>query len=318
MANSKFDLSLLKPVANESKPSFESQLKPVDDQEEDAGAYLDKLPQEEGFLHKLPRNILIGLSKLGHSTVNLPHDLASVVEDRLKEMSGDIGQAQPYLKDKNGGSRISDYIPKQEEHDFADLFGQKNTPTLMDRLIQGGVEYLPEIVGGRALLRGAMRRATGTHHLDTVKKAAQEFGGDNFAYPSHIVNEAQKYLPKTEASRQLISKSKAGQYPASFDLRSQLGKHQRDLSTSALASERLLAPQLGELRQKMLGQLQDALRQEGMHVEADMLHQGIRNYAQYMRVKDAVMPVIKKLGIPTSIAAAIGFGYTKGKNLVKD
>jgi hypothetical protein len=68
----------------------------------------------------------------------------------------------------------------------------------------------------------------------------------------------------------------------------------------------------------MLSQLQDGLRNQGMHVEADMLKTGIKNYAQYMRVKNAVMPVIKKLGIPTSIAAAIGFGYTKGKNIVRN
>lgn len=287
---------------------------------EDTGAYLDTLPQGEGFFHKLPRNILIGLAGLGHSTLNLPHDLAQNAQDRLQELSKNIDANLPASVRNspafNTKIDVASLIPKQDDYDFAGMLGQKGDSTLMDSLIQGGVKYLPEILGGKALLTGGWRRLIGTHDLDAVRDAVQKFGGNNFSYSPNVINEAKNYLPKTEATRQLFASSQKGEYPASMAMRSQLGRHQNNLANSPLAAERLLAPQVSDLRKTMLTQLQDALRGQGMHVEADMLHNGIRNYAQYMRVKNAVMPVIKKLGIPTSIAAAIGFGYTKGKNMV--
>ncbi len=290
-----------------------------DQKEEDAGAYLDNLAPQEGFFHKLPRNILIGLAGLGHSTLNLPHDLAEKTQDRLQELSKNIDVNLPASIKNSPAFKTMDIagkIPKQDDYDFAGMLGQKGDPTLMDSLIQGGIKYLPEIMGGKALLTGGWRRLIGTHELDAVRDAAQKFGQNNFSYSPNVINEAKNYLPKTEATRQLFANSQKGEYPASMAMRSQLGRHQSNLANSPLAAERLLAPQVSDLRQTMLTQLQDALRGQGMHVEADMLKTGIKNYAQYMRVKNAVMPVIKKLGIPTSIAAAIGFGYTKGKNMV--
>jgi|GEM_PF-1777962 len=317
VASSQFDLSLLEPV-EEKNNDFESQLIPINENEQDPGVYLDNLSQPEGFFKKLPRNILIGLSKLGHSTINFPHDITSLIENKLSNISNEIGKSVPGHFQKYKNIKLSDYIPKQENYNFSELLGQPDEGTLMDKLIQGGIEYLPLMAGGAGLLRGAARRLIGTHQLNAVEKAAKAFGENNFSYSPEIINEAKKYLPNTEATRQLLSKSMSGEYPASYSLRSQLGKYQRDLSGSPLASERLLAPEIGDLRKSMLSELDNSLRNQGMHVEADMLKTGIKNYRQYMRVKEAVMPVIKKLGIPTTIAASIGFGYKKGKNFVKD
>ncbi len=41
---------------------------------------LDALPEEPGFLSKLPRNIAIGLTHLGRNVHNLPHDITKGVE----------------------------------------------------------------------------------------------------------------------------------------------------------------------------------------------------------------------------------------------
>lgn len=318
MANSKFDLSLLTP-ADEDESSFKKNLTPLTDDvnENDEGAYLDTLPKAPGFFAKLPRNILIGLSKLGHDTLNSPHDFVASLENSMNQF-GEKSIPKNLTVPTYQSVKVSDYIPKQQDYDFASMLGQKGDATLIDKLIQGGVQYLPEILGGRRLLQEGIGRLTGTHQLKTVEEAAKKYGMNNFAYTPQTVEQARKYMPKTEAAKQLFEKSQAGEYPASFSLRSQLGKHQRDLATSPLASERLLAPEIGDLRQSMVSQLQDALRQQGMHVEADMLRNGIKNYAQYVRVKNAVMPIIKKLGIPTTIAATIGFGYQKGKKMVKD
>lgn len=301
VANSNFDPSLLTPV-DENQSSFEANLTPVDENQEDPGAYLDKMPPPEGFFKKLPKNILIGLAKLGHSTLNMPHDLSEVV-----------GEYTPL--------KISQYIPKQDEYDFEgmvkDYFGQKGGSTMMDKLIQGGIEYLPEMIGGRGLLRAVGSRLKGTHQLAEVERLAKE-SGPNFGYRPETINEARNYLPNTTPTREMLTASIEGDYPASYAVQSQLGRHISNLSKSPLASERLLAPQVSELRNNMKEQLISALKSQGMHKEADMLTQGINNYRQYMQVKNAIMPVVKKLGIPITSAAAIGFGYNKIKNMLKD
>jgi hypothetical protein len=320
VANSSFDTSLLDPV-DDTKSSFTANLTPVDDNAsvDDAGAYLDNMPPPEGFFQKLPRNILIGLAKGGHQALNLPHDIVKMVEDRLAEMGNQMNKSLPptFSPMMKPILKLSDYIPQQQDYDFPSMLGQKGEGTLMDKLVQGGVEYLPEILGGRALLRAGMGNLRGTTALNRVQEAA-EGSGANFGYSPNVIGEATRYMPRTEATRQLIARAQAGEYPASFSLRSQLGQYQRNLSQSPLASERLLAPEVGDLRQRMLGELDNALRNQGMHEEADMLQGGIRNYAQYMRVRNAVMPVVKKLGIPTTALATIGLIYKKGKDFLKD
>lgn len=316
--NSKFDISLLKPIEDQNI-TFENQLKPIEENQDDAVNYLDNLPKQPGFLSKLPRNILIGLAKGGHNTLNTPHNLANSIEKEMKDFSNEMQKGiNPKYLPKYKHINISDYIPKQQDYDFPSLLGQKGEGTLMDKLIQGGIEYLPEIIAGRNLLRAATRRLTGTHQLESVQNAASKYGQNNFSYSPDVIQEARRYLPNTEATRQLFIRSNQGEYPASFAMRSQLGKHQRNLANSPLASERLLAPEIGDLRTNMLNQLDQGLRNQGMDAEADMLKNGIHNYAQYMRVKEAVMPIIKKLGIPTTAAAAVLFGYKKGKNMLKD
>ncbi len=318
VANSKFDFSLLKPVNKSAE--FEKNLKPLDD-EEDQGAYLDSLPAPEGFWHKLPRNITAGLASLGHSTMNIPHDIAQSVEGASQYLNENfpntLGLKPPektFLKD----FKLSDYIPHQEEKNFAQMLGQQGEGTLMDKLIQKGVEYSPELITGGALLHGGARALKGTHQLDEVARAINEGGLRNFSYPPSVVEEARNYLPRSHATNEMIAASEAGNYPSSFSMQSQIGKHQRDLAKSPLASERLLAPRAGELKQNMLSELGNILRSQGMHSEADMLNQGINNYRQYMKVKNAVMPAFKKLGIPTTILAAIGFGYKKAQKLLSD
>src|SRR6478736_4098146 len=74
MAKSKFDYSLLKPLPEE-KSSFESQLRPLDEEMSFA-----EEPQEESFLKRLPIDIVSGAAHAGRNLANLPHDLAELIE----------------------------------------------------------------------------------------------------------------------------------------------------------------------------------------------------------------------------------------------
>lgn len=325
VAKSRFDLSLLKPV-EENNSSFESQLKPIDENEEDAGAYLDNLPQPEGFLHKLPRNIAIGLEKLSHHIINSPYDMAygvgSTVTNKLKEFSNAIEKGSPKIFPKYKNLNFPDYAPPinpKIDKDFASMVGQKGEPTLMDSIIQGGIDWTPEILTGRALLRGGFRRLIGTHQLEAVQRAVSQKGLQNFSYPNQMIKDSEKFLPATKATKELIGEVKAGKYGPAFDLQSQVGHHQRKLLKSPLASENsIMAPKAGELKQQMLGHLESVLRKANHIEEADMLRKGISNYRQYKKVMNVAMPIIKYAGIPTTILTALGFAYNKGKKALSD
>ncbi len=273
--------------------------------EEDTGAYLDNLPEGESFLSKLPKNILTGLTHTGRNLHNLPHDLSKLAEWPAEKIAGPLKHP------------LSSYLP-YDEQDYSDVFGSnKETDTMLDKLIKGGVEHAPEIAGGVGLVRGGFRKLTGTHQLNAVERAANQ-SGLKFNYKPKTIKEAEKYFPPSHATKEMIADSNAGFYGSSFKAQSQVGHHQRNLVKSPLAAENLLAPRAAELKQTMLGELSSILKNAGMHNEVKLLSQGINNYRQYMKVRNAVMPVLKKLGIPTSLVAALGFGYSKTKKALSD
>ena len=311
VAKPKFDTSLLEPI-EENNESFESKLKPADEDEEDEGAYLDTLPQPES--HPF-RDIGIGLVHAGRNLHNLPHDLAEGV-DTLGSSIGRLFGA-PEFKNKN--SNIASHFPNDTQ-DYSDVFGgNKDNDTMIDKLIKGGVEHAPEIIGAGGLLRGGFRRLKGTHQLDEASRLINQKGLNEFNYPKEMIKEAKKFLPQSQATKELLKRVKGGNYDAAMKLQSQVGHHQRALAKSPLASENsIMAPQAGDLKQSMLGHLENVLRATNNHEEADLMRKGINNYKTYMKVKEKLLPAMKYFGIPTTALAALGFGYRKLKQGLSD
>ncbi len=295
-------------------PALLKQLNSDEENVEDAGAYLDNLPKSEGS-HPL-RDIMIGLTHAGRNLHNLPHDTVSGIE----KLGDYFNSKDPYWKKHQkpkDSFKLSEHLPNDEQ-DYSDIWGgNKDKKTLLDKIIQGGVEHAPELIGAGGLIRGGFRRLTGTHHLNQVERAANRSGVD-FNYHPNTVDEARNYLPTSHATNEMIQGSEAGGYTPSFSMQSQVGHHQRTLANSPLAADRLLAPRAGELKQSMLGELGNILRRSGMHHEADLLGRGINNYRQYMRVRNAVLPVLKQLGIPVTVLTALGLGFKKVKKALSD
>lgn len=319
VAKSKFDFSLLKPVSDSGNTSFEDNIKPLDDAPDEDMAYLENLPKSQGFLSKLPRNILIGLAHAGRNLSNLPHDLVQGFEHATAGFNtSPMGQVAGLVQPQR--TPFSEYLPN-DTRDFNEAFGgDKESRTLMDKLIQGGVEHSPEIFGGLGLaargLRslpitqtGAARKLKEAERLLGVRKVA------NVPLTNQSIDEAAAFLPKTHASRELLKAAEKGEYKPSFGLQSQIGKHERDLSRSPLASERLLAPQARELKQRILSEIEMGLRGLGQDDVADLLKGGLNDYRKYMKFREDIKPYVKRLGIPTSIIAALGVGAKKGKDI---
>ena len=326
VANSQFDLSLLKPV-DEKEADFKSKLKPVDEgepEQQDEGAYLDSMPEPEGFFHKLPRNMLIGLAKLGHSTLNKPHDYMARVEQSLQDFGNAKGM--PKLKydiEVKNPLKLSEYIPKQQEYNFPEMLGQKGEGTMMDNIIQGGIDWIPELAMGGGLLRAGLRRfpmtqGMASRQLREAEKLINQRRIKNIDVDQKSIDAARAFLPRTNATNEMLAGVEGGKYKPSFALQSQIGQHARDLKKSPLASERLRAPEARELKQDLLEQIENSLRNNGHHDAADLVKGGINDYRKYMAFKNDVVPLLAKIGVPTSMIGLSLFGYKKLKNSLTD
>lgn len=271
--------------------------------QQDPGAYLDKLSESKSALKKLPSNILTGLAHAGRNLANLPHDVAKLAEWPAEKLVGPLKHP------------LSSYLPYDVE-DYSDVLGgNKEQDTILDKLIKGGIEYAPDIIGGASLVRSGFRRLTGAHELSEVARRANQSGLDIFRYHPNTLEEARNYLPRSRATEEMLARSEAGQYNPSFAVQSQMGHHQRNLAKSPLASEQLMAPQVGDLKQTMLNELGDIFRSAGMIEEAELLSRGINNYRTYKKILNGAKKAIKYAGLPTTILGGLGLLYNKAKKL---
>ncbi len=289
-------------------------------------------PEEEGFFHKLPRNIIAGLANLGHSTMNTPHDVAQNLENQGQGIGNIINKGLPIPKEfqeklsqvsHKNPYKVSEHIPYQQDYNFAQMLGQSGEGTLMDKLIQKGTEYSPELLTGRALIRAGLHKfpitkSAGTRQLKEAERLVGELGVPNIPINVHDLFEAEQYLPKTLSSREMLSAASKGEYKPSFALQSQLGHHERNLAKSPLASERLISPEVSDLRQNIISQMDTGLRSHGYHDIADMLKGGINDYRKYIKFKNAVTPVLKKVGIPATALGIVSFGINKARKTLSN
>lgn len=166
-------------------------------------------PKQEGLGATVPRDIMIGLSNLGHKTLNTPYEIAKGVEHFGKQFNGllpiekYVGKnrlpnnksylqqiAEQFNKENNipesamnpnWNGAVSERIPHQKEHDFASLLGQEGTPSTGSQLIQKGIEHAPEIASLASLMRhlplgarGIMNRMS-RHKQGAMNEARQNY-----------------------------------------------------------------------------------------------------------------------------------------------
>lgn len=291
--------------------------------EEDPGAYLDSLPQEKPWWQKIPRNIAIGLTHLGRNIHNAPHDLVAGIERGTEGFGKTFEQLPGGIANK--GRPISSYLPYDTES-YADVFGQKGEGTMLDKLIQKGVEYAPEIAGGGSLLRGALRKYPLTQKMagkplreaqkQVIERSIPAITGNEEL--TSLINKSRPYLDNTRETKIMLEDALGGQHEPLFSLQSQLGKESRSLQKSVNASERRVYKEPQELKQDILNHMESHLRNQGHADVADLLRNGVRDYRHYIKMRDEVYPVLRKLGIPTSLFGSLLVGKKAFTKFIKD
>jgi hypothetical protein len=277
---------------------------------------------EKGFFSKLPRNIAVGLANLGHSTLNMPHDIAQGLENSGQDIGNAFNKGLPIPKGyeekleqlaQHKPFKLSEHVPFQQEHDFAQMLGQHGEGTLMDKLIQKGVQYSPEMLYGGGLLKNA--------GLNAIKMAPRiaEKAGDLLPIVKRIASKPyvkqmkileekgllSGYNPNTsdvlEASRILRSKGMKipheavneavaqtleGNYKPWFNLQSSIRKEARRLigmgGVNATLGEKLHA-----LAEKMHTEIGEAQAARGAPEAEALMHQGKARFAKYHKISPA-------------------------------
>ena len=243
-------------------------------------------PQEESFLHKLPRNVLIGLTHAGRGLHNLPHDivhLGDVVGSKIGRMFG-----APELQDKD--SDWASYLP-YDTQSYADVWGQQGQGTPADNMIQKGIEIAPDVIGGLNALRSLrlLPHLTRKGASKSLVKA-RELGKTKNIAPldvnPELIEDTRQFLPNTTPYRNLIEDAGYGDYNKLFSLQSDLGKHAGGMSKDWFSKANRAHGKAGlQVRGNILNEMKQSLRQQGHGDIADLLTKGQDEYRRYMKFR---------------------------------
>lgn len=243
-------------------------------------------PEEESFWSKLPRNVLTGLTHAGRGLHNLPHDIAHLGDVVGSKIGRTFGA--PELQDKD--SDLASYLP-YDEHNYADVWGQKGEGTPSDNLIQKGIEFAPDIIGGLSALRSLKllphltARGASKNLVKAKDLAANRKIGTLNVNPD-LVDDAAQFLPKTSAYKNMLEGAGYGDYNSLFKLQSDLGKHSSDYARSLFsASERSHGRAGMATRNKLLSDMHKGLQDLGHEDISALLKKGQDEYRRYAKFK---------------------------------
>lgn len=288
------------------------------------------------------RDIAIGLSKLGHKTLNTPYDLAKNLEEQGTKFGNEINKTLPMdkytdtnrlpnnksqlqqlvesfnkenkvpdsLKNEGWNGSFAERIPHQQEHDFAQLLGQEGEPSLTHFIAQKGFEYAPELaLAGKALYELPITKYPGTRALNKLKKEVNARSIKKIETPKHIFQDIEhnKFLSNTQPNRNLLEKAKTGKYNDLFDLQSDLGKLERSYTRDYFnAANRQFGKDIGTTRQELLKSMKEQLSKLGHEDLAELLSHGQNKYRQYMKLRPYMHG-----------AAGLGLSAIPGYNILK-
>jgi len=278
----------------------------------------------------LPKDILVGLMGLGKNLgeyglagVKGIEGLGKMGQKAMNQLPGPHPSMQlpavPYSE--QGKQLLNRAIPE----DYAERYGPQDQG-LLDAMIQGGITHIPEIAGVAGLARAGLRALP--HFTQRGAARRLNLARDQFEQrlpPVHqdqelanLIDTASPYLDRTQATQRMLQDARGGEYEPLFSTASQLGHESRSLQRSPLASERRIFREPQEARQDILGRLERHARFHGEDEAADLLRGGINDYRRYVQFKDRVVPVLKKIGVPTTVLAALTVGYKGAKKLIND
>jgi hypothetical protein len=217
----------------------------------------------------------------------LPHDIASGVD----YVGSGIGRMLGAKEFQNGNSsHLADYLP-YDEQSYAETWGQKGKASILDNVLQKGIEYAPDVIGGVNALRGMkllphLTRKGASKSLVKAKDLAKGRNIGTLNVNPDLIEDAAQFLPKTSAYKNMLEGAGYGDYNELFKLQSDLGKHSSDYARSLFsAAERSHGRAGMATRNKLLSDMHKGLQDLGHEDISKLLKKGQDEYRRYAKFK---------------------------------
>jgi len=261
---------------------------------------------QESAWKRIPRDVLTGLTHAGRNLHNLPHDIASGAD----YIGSGIGRALGAKEFQNGqSSHLADYLP-YDPQSYADVFGQKGQGTTADNLIQKGVEFAPDVIGGLNALRSLkllphLTRKGASKNIVKARESGKSRNMGPLDVNPELIEDTRQFLPNTTPYRNLIDDAGYGDYNKLFSLQSDLGKHAGGMSKDWFSKANRAHGRAGlEVRGNILNEMKNSMRQQGHGDIADLLTKGQDEYRRYMKFKpyrNALMATGAAYSLPRNV-----------------
>lgn len=242
---------------------------------------------QESAWKRIPTDVLIGLTHAGRNLHNLPHDIASGVD----YVGSGIGRAFGAKEFQNGqSSHLADYLP-YDQTDYADVWGQKGQGSTLDKVLQKGVEYAPDVIGGVNALRSFkllphLTRKGASKNIVKSREMGKARNMGPLDVNPDLIEDTRQFMPNTTPYRNLIEDAGYGDYNKLFSLQSDLGKHAGSMSKDWFSKANRAHGRAGlEVRGNILNEMKNSMRQQGHGDIADLLTKGQDEYRRYMKFK---------------------------------
>ncbi len=267
---------------------------------EKAGESVDQITHDKMRTFK---NLLAGSAEWGKRTINATYDLNQYLgkKNLLPEISKKLGQFIPHIPEETGAQKA--------------FLGE---PKPGDELLQ----LLPQLIMGKPIGRVAaseipLTKKFAAINLKDAKKMAKEAGIKHLDINPEMIQEASnflkdsKYYSSQKALDDLSEKAKSGDYDALFTLQSDMEKASRNLTNSAIGSDRNQGRAGYALRQNLLDKFRGSLKEAGHEKIANKMKKGQKKYRQYHWLDENFYKKLREYKVPLTVAGALGWGAKK-------
>lgn len=270
---------------------------------EKSGQYIEQNPATSIF-HNIGQ-LGAATGEIGKGIINAPYDLNQYLASKhlLPEALGRLGKKiLPHLPEDLGIEKTLGLEPNREKG---------------DELIRAIPDIAMGLAGGTALikegknlfkapdLKETIRQTQGKVNeattetgkiFDTVEKEVEVQGISNIPIDKNIIKQAETYLAKTPANKDLIKRARTGDYTALRELQADLRVKGEKALSSALAAENKMGEEMLSTRDQVNKSIQQHLENEGRIDLAELLNKARDDYRNIQQTYFSTPALAKVFG----------------------
>ncbi len=269
---------------------------------EKSGQYIQEHPGSS-ILHNIGQMAAEG-ADIGKGIVNAPYNLNQYLARKhlLPQVLGRLGKYIPHLPEDTGVEKALGLEANPEKGD--ELF--RAIPDLASALTAGvGAVRLgkklfnaPDLKESIRLTQDKVNKATGEagEIFDTVEKEVEKRGISKIPVDKNVLKQAETYLAKTPANKDLINRAKTGDYKALRSLQADLRVKGEKALSSALSAENTMGEEILATRDQVNKSIQNHLEDTGYKDLADALNTARSKYKDIQQTYFSTPQLAKVFG----------------------